>query len=61
MLTTDSLIRLLIELGIGAIIIYAVYLFLGMLQLPQPVRTIILLIIAVIALVFLASLFGINI
>lgn len=61
MLTTEPLLRILIDLGIAAIIIYAVYLFLNMLALPQPLRTIIFLIIAVIALVFLANLFGINV
>lgn len=61
MFAGNSIISLLIELVIAGIVIYAVYLFLNMLNLPQPIRTIILLLIAVIGLVFLASLFGVKV
>lgn len=57
----SGLISILIYLVIGAIIVYAVYLFLNMLNLPQPIKTIVLLIIAVIGLIFLANLFGIGV
>lgn len=61
MLQGNGIISLLVELVIAGIVVYAVYLFLNMLSLPQPVKTIILLLIAVIALVFLAGLFGIHV
>lgn len=61
MFAGNSIISLLIELVITGIVIYAVYLFLNMLNLPQPIRTIILLLIAVIGLVFLAPLFGVKV
>lgn len=61
MFAGNSIISLLIELVIAGIVIYAVYLFLNMLNLPQPIRTIILLLIAVIGLVFLAPLFGVKV
>lgn len=56
-----NLISLLVQLIVGGIVIYAVYLFLGMLNLPQPIKTIILLLVAAIALAFLAGLFGIRV
>lgn len=59
MLQGSNLIAILIELVVGAIIIYAVYIFLGMLNLPAPIKTVVLLIIAAIALVLLAGIFGI--
>ncbi len=61
MITTGSIIGLLIELVLAMIVIYAIYLFLGILALPQQVKTIILLLIAVVAIVFLAGLFGIHV
>lgn len=61
MIGSLGLITLLVELVVGGIIIYAVYLFLGMLALPQPIRTIILLVVAGVAIVFLAGLFGIRV
>lgn len=61
MLSTVGLLPLLVQLVVAGIIIYAVYLFLGMLNLPQPIKTIILLIVAVIGLIFLARLFGIAV
>lgn len=61
LLSGNSLIRILIDLAIAGILVYAVYLFLNMLGLPQPVKTLIVLVIAVIALIFLAQLLGIVI
>ncbi len=61
MLASGGLLPLLLQLVVAGIIIYAVYLFLGMLNLPAPVRTIVLLLVAVIGLVFLFGLFGITI
>lgn len=60
-LGSGSVITLIVDLVIAGIIVYVVYLFLGMLSLPQPVRTMILLLFAVIAIVFLFGLFGIRI
>lgn len=57
----SSIVSLLIRLVIAGIVVYGVYLFLGMLNLPQPIKTLILLVIAVIALVFLAGLFGVGV
>jgi hypothetical protein len=56
-----SLIGLLVDLVIAGIVLYAVYLILNMLNLPEPIRTLILLIIAVIVLVFLAGIFGVKV
>lgn len=55
----DGLVRLLIYLLIGGLIVYAVYWIVGMLTLPQPVKTVILIIIAIIVLLWLLSTFGI--
>lgn len=55
----DGLIRLLIYLLIGGAIVYLVYWIVGMLTLPQPVKTVILVIIAIIVLLWLLSTFGI--
>lgn len=52
------MISLLITLLIGAIIIYVVYLIVGMLSLPQPIKNIVFLIIGVIVLVWLLQTFG---
>jgi hypothetical protein len=61
MLSGTNLIGVLVQLVIAGIILYGVYLFLNMLNLPQPIRTIIMLVIAVIGLVFLAGLFGVRV
>lgn len=55
----DGLIRLLIYLLIGGAIVYLVYWIVGMLTLPAPVKTVILIIIAVIVLLWLLATFGI--
>ena len=54
-----SLVGLLVALIILCIVVYAVYLVLGMLTLPAPVKTLIGLLIAVICLVILAGYAGI--
>lgn len=55
----NGLVRLIIYLLLGGLIIYIVYWILGMLTLPQPVKTVILIILAVIVLLWLLSTFGI--
>lgn len=54
-----GLIALIIYLVLGGLVIYLVYWILGMLTLPQPVKTVILIIVAVIVLLWLLSTFGI--
>lgn len=61
MLSSVSLIPFLIKLVIACIVLYGVYIFLNFLNLPQPIKTLILLVIAVIGLVFLSNLFGIAV
>lgn len=51
-----SLIGILIALIILAIIIYAVYLVVGMLHVPQPIQTLIWLLIAAIFLIIILDL-----
>ncbi len=51
-----SLIGILIGLIVIAIICYAVYLVLGMLPIPQPIKTLIWLLIAVIFLIIILDL-----
>jgi hypothetical protein len=46
-------LRLLIYLLLGGLVVYAVYWIIGMLALPQPVKNIILVIVAVIVLIWL--------
>ena len=55
----DGLVRLIIYLLLGGLIVYIVYWIIGMLALPQPVKTVILIIVAVIVLLWLLSTFGI--
>jgi hypothetical protein len=55
----DGLIRLIIYLLLGGLVIYLVYWIIGMLTLPQPVKTVILIIVAVIVLLWLMATFGI--
>lgn len=57
--TGMGLVKILIDLVIACIVIYGVYIFLNFLNLPQPIKTLILLVIAIIGLVFLANLFGV--
>jgi hypothetical protein len=55
---TDGLIQLVIYLLLGGLVIYLVYWVLGMLTLPQPVKQIILVVVAIIALLWLLRTFG---
>jgi hypothetical protein len=55
---TDGLIQLVIYLLFGGVVIYLVYWVLGMLTLPQPVKQIILVVVAIIALLWLLRTFG---
>lgn len=52
------MIELLIGLLVLAIVIYAVYVVLGMIPLPQPIKTLVWLILAVIFLVILLGQVG---
>ena len=54
------LIDVLVALIVIAIIIYVVNLVIDMLSLPPQVKTIALLIIGLIALIYILSLFGVN-
>jgi len=55
----SGLIQLLIYLLVGGLVIYLVYWILGMLTLPQPVRNVILVILALIVLLWLLRTFAI--
>jgi hypothetical protein len=55
---TDGLVQLVIYLLLGGLVIYLVYWVLGMLTLPQPVKQIILVVVAIIALLWLLRTFG---
>ena len=55
----EGLVRLLIYLVLGGLIIYLVYWIIGMLTIPQQVRTVILIIVAVVVLLWLLATFGI--
>jgi len=50
--------QLLIYLLIGGLILYAVYWIIGMLTLPAPAKTIILIIVAIVVLIWLLRTFG---
>jgi hypothetical protein len=54
---TDGLVQLVIYLLLGGVIIYLCYWILGMLTLPQPVKQIILVVVAIIALLWLLRTF----
>ena len=60
-LQANQIITILFELIIGGIFLYGVYLFLDILKLPEQIKTIVMLFIAVVALVFLAGLFGLRV
>jgi hypothetical protein len=55
----DGLVRLIIYLLLGGFIVWVVYWIIGMLTLPQQVKTIILVIVAIAVLLWLLSVFGI--
>ncbi len=52
------MISLLVMLIVLCIVIYAVYIVLGMITLPAPIKTLIYLLIACIVLIFLLNHFG---
>lgn len=52
-------IQLLLYLLVCGLVIYLVYWIVGMLTLPQPVKTVIMVIIAIVVLLWLLSTFGI--
>jgi len=54
-----GLLELVIYLLLGGLVIYLVYWIVGMLTLPAPVKTVILIIVAVVVLLWLLSTFGI--
>jgi len=55
----DGLVRLLIYLVLGGLIVWIVYWIVGMLAIPPQVRTVILVIVAVIVLLWLLATFNI--
>ncbi len=54
-----GLIWLIIYLLLGGLVVYAAQWFIGQLALPQPVRTVLLVIVALVALVWLLGRFGV--
>lgn len=52
------MIELLVGLLIAAVIIYVLYLILGMVNLPAPIKNIVYIIVAVIILIWLLQYFG---
>ena len=52
------MISVLVTLLIAAIVIYVVYLILGMISLPAPIKNIVYLIIGLVILLYLLSYFG---
>lgn len=56
---TDGLLHLIIYLLLGGLIVWIVYWIVGMLTLPAPVKTVILIIVAVVVLLWLLGTFGI--
>jgi len=50
--------NLLIDLLIGGLVIYLIYYILGMLAIPQPVKNIILIVVAIIAIIWLLGFLG---
>lgn len=58
-MATSGLVQLIIYLLLGGIIVYIVYWIVGMLTLPQQVKTAICLIVAVLVLLWLLATMGI--
>lgn len=52
------MISILVTLLLGAIVLYVVYLIVGMINLPAQIKNIVYIIIAVIVLLWLLSIFG---
>ena len=55
----EGLVRLLIYLVVGGLIIYVVYWIVGMLTLPEVVKTVIWVVVALLVLLWLLSTFGV--
>jgi hypothetical protein len=55
----DGLLRLVIYLVLGGLVVFLVYWIIGMLAIPQQVKTVILVIVAVVVLLWLLATFGI--
>jgi hypothetical protein len=55
----NSLIQLLIYLLVGGLIVYVVYWIIGMIDLPVPVKNVIVVIVAIIVLLWLLRTFAI--
>jgi len=53
----NGLLMLLIYLLVGGLIVYAVYWIIGQISLPSPVKTIVLIIVAIIVLIWLLRTF----
>lgn len=52
------MIELLVTLLLGALVVYIVHLIIGMINLPQQVKTIVYIIVGVVVLFWLLDLFG---
>lgn len=57
----ESVLSLLVSLLVAGLIFYAIYWFLGMLSLPQPIKNIVLFIVGIIGLIWLLRLLGVFI
>lgn len=55
-----TLVSILLSLIILGILIYAVYLIVGMLPIPQPIKTLVWLLVAVVFLIVLLNMLGIS-
>lgn len=55
----NGLVQLIVYLLLGGIVVYLVYWIVGMLTLPQPVKTAICLIVAVLVLLWLLATMGV--
>lgn len=61
MLPLASPITLLVQLLIAGLLVYGVYWFVGMLALPPPIKTIVMVIVGIVGLLYLLRLFGIAV
>lgn len=57
--TLSGLITFVIELALAGLVVYAIYWFIGILALPQPIKNVVLAVVAIVALLWLLSITGI--
>lgn len=55
------MLTLLLQLLVGALVIWVVHYIIAMLKIPEPGKTIVYLIVAVVAIVWLLRLFGVAV